>query len=52
MLVSTDSRSPELDGVDVDLISLHHLTVNRAAVGRAKGLADLEKLPYAAESTP
>ena len=35
----------QLDGVDVDLISLHHLKVNKAAAGRAKDLADLEELP-------
>lgn len=34
-----------LDGVDVDLISLHYLKLNKAAAGRAKDLADLEELP-------
>ncbi|MCP4903269.1 MAG: hypothetical protein GY906_40425 [bacterium] len=35
----------QLDGVDVDLISLHHLKINKVAAGRAKDLADLEELP-------
>lgn len=34
-----------LDGEPVSLISLHHLRINKKATGRAKDLADLEKLP-------
>ncbi len=34
-----------LDGVEVDLISLHYLKLNKEAAGRAKDLADLEELP-------
>ena len=35
----------ELDGVQVTLISLHHLKLNKVAAARAKDLADLEELP-------
>jgi predicted nucleotidyltransferase len=35
----------ELDGVQVNLISLRHLKVNKVAAARAKDLADLEELP-------
>ena len=35
----------ELDGVQVTLISLRHLKLNKAAAARAKDLADLEELP-------
>ena len=34
-----------LDGIPVDVISLHHLKANKAAAGRARDLADLEELP-------
>jgi hypothetical protein len=34
-----------IDGVDVDLISLSDLRKNKAASGRAKDLSDLENLP-------
>jgi hypothetical protein len=36
-----------IDGVGVDLISLHHLRVNKKASGRLKDLSDLENLPRA-----
>jgi len=35
----------EFDGVQVNLISLRHLKVNKVAAARAKDLADLEELP-------
>ena len=35
----------KLDGVDVNLISLKHLKLNKKAAGRHKDLADLENLP-------
>lgn len=35
----------EIDGVMVNLISLHHLKLNKRASGRLKDLDDLEKLP-------
>lgn len=35
----------ELDGIKVNLISLHHLKTNKKASGRNKDLADLENLP-------
>ena len=34
-----------IDGVDVNLISLHHLKVNKQASGRYKDLDDIEHLP-------
>ena len=34
-----------LDGVEVDLISRHHLRINKKASGRHKDLDDLEHLP-------
>ncbi len=34
----------EIDGVPVNLISLHHLKVNKKAAGRAKDINDLENL--------
>jgi predicted nucleotidyltransferase len=34
-----------VDGVEVNLISLHHLKVNKKASGRYKDLDDLEHLP-------
>jgi hypothetical protein len=34
-----------LDGVEVNVIDLPHLKVNKKAAGRLKGLADLENLP-------
>ena len=33
------------DGIDVNLISLHHLKVNKQASGRYKDLDDIEHLP-------
>jgi predicted nucleotidyltransferase len=33
------------DGIEVSLIDLHHLKVNKKAAGRLKDLADLENLP-------
>lgn len=35
----------DLDGVQVNLISLHHLKINKLASGRYKDLNDLENLP-------
>jgi len=37
--------TPMLDGVDVNLISLPHLKINKQASGRYKDLDDLEHLP-------
>jgi len=34
-----------LDGVEVNLINLHHLKINKRATGRHKDLDDLENLP-------
>jgi hypothetical protein len=34
-----------LDGIEVDLINLHYLKINKKASGRFKDLADLENLP-------
>ncbi len=34
-----------LDGIEVDLINLQHLKINKKASGRFKDLADLENLP-------
>ena len=34
-----------LDGVEVNIIDLHHLKINKKAAGRLKDLADLENLP-------
>ena len=34
-----------LDGVDVSLIGLRHLRINKRACGRHKDLADLDNLP-------
>ena len=34
-----------IDGIDVPVISLARLRDNKLAAGRAKDLADLEKLP-------
>ena len=34
-----------LDGVEVNLIDLKHLKINKKASGRYKDLADLENLP-------
>lgn len=34
-----------IDGVDVNLINLHHLRLNKKASGRLKDLSDLENLP-------
>lgn len=35
----------QLDGVEVSLIDLENLKKNKQASGRAKDIADLEKLP-------
>lgn len=35
----------ELDGIQVNIIDLPHLKVNKKAAGRLKDLADLENLP-------
>src|SRR2546425_10768897 len=34
-----------IDGVEVNLIDLHHLRLNKKASGRLKDLSDLENLP-------
>jgi hypothetical protein len=34
-----------IDGVDVNIISLQHLKINKKASGRHKDLDDLENLP-------
>jgi hypothetical protein len=34
-----------IDGIEINLISLHHLKINKRASGRLKDLADLENLP-------
>ena len=34
-----------IDDVEVNIIDLPHLKVNKKAAGRLKGLADLENLP-------
>ncbi len=34
-----------IDGIEVNLISLHHLKTNKKAAGRYKDLNDLENLP-------
>lgn len=34
-----------IDGVEVSIISLRHLKINKAASGRLKDLTDLEHLP-------
>ena len=34
-----------LDEIEVSIIDLPHLKVNKKAAGRLKGLADLENLP-------
>jgi hypothetical protein len=34
-----------LDGMQVNIIDLHHLKINKKAAGRLKDLADLENLP-------
>jgi hypothetical protein len=34
-----------IDGVSINIISLQHLKLNKAASGRHKDLADLENLP-------
>lgn len=34
-----------INGIDVNLISLHHLKINKKASGRFKDLDDLERLP-------
>jgi hypothetical protein len=33
------------DGIEVNIIDLHHLKINKKAAGRLKDLADLENLP-------
>ncbi|MBN1316451.1 MAG: hypothetical protein JXA42_13330 [Anaerolineales bacterium] len=36
----------KIDGVDVDIIDLENLKINKRASGRYKDLNDLENLPY------
>ncbi len=38
-------RMDVLDGIEVPIISLYHLKVNKRASGRHKDLNDLENLP-------
>ena len=40
-----DRVKGQLDGIEVTLISLKHLKLNKKAAGRARDLADLENLP-------
>ena len=40
-----DKISATLDGVEVDLIALEHLKLNKSSTGRLKDLADLDHLP-------
>ncbi len=40
-----DVELVEIDGVQVNLISLKHLKINKKASGRLKDLSDLENLP-------
>jgi hypothetical protein len=37
--------SATLDGIEVDLIALEHLKLNKSSTGRLKDLADLDHLP-------
>lgn len=39
-----DRNVSEIDGVPVNLISLHHLKINKKAAGRPKDINDLENL--------
>jgi predicted nucleotidyltransferase len=41
----TERVAGVIDGVDVNLISLNHLKINKKAAGRHQDLADLENLP-------
>ena len=41
----TERIEGELDGEQVNLISLNHLKINKKASGRHQALADLETLP-------
>jgi hypothetical protein len=41
----TERTRDVIDGVDINLISLKHLKLNKQASGRYKDLADLEHLP-------
>ena len=43
--VMPSASSATIDEVDVNLISLHHLKVNKQASGRYKDLDDIEHLP-------
>lgn len=45
----TERVSDIIDGTEFDIISLHHLKINKKASGRHKDLDDLENLP---ESNP
>lgn len=38
-------KRAQFDGIKVDVISLRHLKINKAAAGRPKDLDDLEHLP-------
>ncbi len=40
-----EKENVDLDGVQTNLISLHHLKINKKASGRYKDLNDLENLP-------
>ena len=40
-----DRKTDVLDDVEVHLISLKHLKINKKAAGRLKDLSDLENLP-------
>jgi predicted nucleotidyltransferase len=40
-----DKNTGVIDGVEISLISLHHLKINKKASGRYKDLNDLEHLP-------
>jgi hypothetical protein len=41
----TNRITDTLDGIKVNIITLHHLKINKMAAGRLKDLADLENLP-------
>lgn len=40
-----EKENVELDGIEINLISLRHLKINKKASGRHKDLNDLENLP-------
>lgn len=47
-----DRNVIDIQGVPVNVISLHHLRQNKLASGRLKDLADLEELPAAEPPSP